>query len=355
MHEIEETIEDIKNYAVNLYDVCIIPVKRNDIVGDGGTGYTTFDGAPISVMGDNYYSLRPIMTPEPRYTQVFTEHNDMSSQKGGMGHVMKVEDTKTGAFYAAKMQTVWINNYMTEGLIAAQFNHPNVISSHGFGIKGIPVPSRYDLYSLYPWVDGVHMGHWMQEGVGLDGIVRVVDQVARGVMHINDKGYVYCDLKPANVMVDTDQNASIIDFGVSISLENIEFTSPILIKTCTFGYSPPEKRLGEVSLQTDVFSFGALVYESLVQERVYPTHIQEPWMRRYHPPAIARHEFINAHDALLPVNYLYRENFDKYPEVAEELSYILRKAMAKDLDIRYASVREMYKELLPVLMYLCDL
>jgi len=193
--------------------------------------------------------------------------------RGGTGTVYCARDVRSGREVALKVFPTLISpeqrrRYLKEAQAASALHHPYVVSIYEVG--------RADDqdYIVMEYVDGRTLGETIPAG-GLTagealGLARMIAE-ALAVAHA--AGIVHRDLKPANLMVKPDGSIKILDFGLAKFMETGE--SPSLQTSTgqivgTVCYLSPEQAQGQpVDARSDVFSFGAVLYEMLTGERPF--------------------------------------------------------------------------------------
>jgi serine/threonine protein kinase len=110
---------------------------------------------------------------------------------------------------------------------------------------------------------------------GANKIARIIVGIALAMRFLHSRGFIHCDLKPDNILLDWDWNVRIADFGRSISLNNPEIPSLIHpdaadgISFIDSYYFAPECYENRASQRSDVFSFGLILYELLTGQPVF--------------------------------------------------------------------------------------
>ena len=208
---------------------------------------------------------------------------------GGMGEVWSARDTRIGREVAIKVLPAAmtgdedrLRRFEQEARAAGGLNHPNLVTIHEFGSHGTAPFIVMELLEGQTLRDLVRSSH---DGKGTPrlSIRKVIDyatQIATGLAAAHDKGIVHRDLKPENIFVTSDGRVKILDFGLAklaapADVEGTEArtekknTSPGTVMG-TAGYMSPEQVRGQqVDHRTDIFSFGAILYEMLSGRRAF--------------------------------------------------------------------------------------
>ena len=199
---------------------------------------------------------------------------------GGMGEVYRARDSKLGRDVAVKVLPEKLSRdadalarFEREARAVAALSHPNILAIFDLGVE------EGRSYAVTELLDGETLREKLSEGaLPTRKAVGYALQVVRGLAAAHEKGIVHRDLKPENVFVTRDGRVKILDFGLAklMEAEPGETRSPTIAATQpgvvmgTVGYMSPEQvRARPVDHRTDVFSFGAILYEMLSGERAF--------------------------------------------------------------------------------------
>lgn len=241
--------------------------------------------------------------------------------RGGMGEVWRAFDTETDRVVALKVlpphlaaDSNFAARFLREAHAAARLNNPHVIPIHHYG----EIDGR--LYVDMRLVEGRDLHQLLTEGA-LDPAraVRVVDQVAKALHAAHKVGLVHRDVKPSNVLIDEDDFAYLIDFGLARALDESRLTHTGST-VGTILYIAPE-RLGDSphdDARGDVYALACVLYECLTGK--------PPFAPVGLAGVIAAH--LNTPPPQPSVNC---------PGVPKALDAVIAKGMAKDPDERYAT------------------
>lgn len=257
---------------------------------------------------------------------------------GGMGEVYRAKDTRLGREIAIKILPAEVSadperldRFEREARSASALNHPNIVTIHDVG--------RTDFVSYIGMelVEGGTLREVLAAGpLPTKKLLHIAAQAADGLANAHAAGIVHRDLKPENLMVSRDGFVKILDFGLAKPAASAEVlpeaaTAGLLSRSGvilgTVGYMSPEQASGRpVDFRSDQFSFGSVLYEMATGKRAF---------QRDTPPetlvAIIRDE----PEAIASVN----------PQVPPPLCWIVERCLAKDPEERYASTRDLARDL----------
>ena len=201
--------------------------------------------------------------------------------EGGMGVVYKARDTHLDRIVAIKVlphdkvsDPDRKRRFVQEAKAASALNHPNIITVHDIrsesGVDFIVME-----YAAGRTLDGIIPAN----GLGVAQSLRYGVQIADALARAHEAGIVHRDLKPSNVMVTVEDRVKLLDFGLAKLLDPPDATvdetrtSPLTevgIVVGTTAYMSPEQAEGrKVDARSDIFSFGAVLYEMLTGRRPF--------------------------------------------------------------------------------------
>lgn len=199
---------------------------------------------------------------------------------GGMGEVYRARDTKLNRDVAIKVlpphlasDPAALARFEREAQAVGALSHPNILAIHEFGSgQGVS-------YAVTELLDGDTLRGRM--GASPLPVRKTLDygvQIVRGLAAAHQKGIIHRDLKPENIFVTRDGQVKILDFGLAKSggaaavqaeTQLVSATEPGTVMG-TVGYMSPEQVRGlPVDQRTDIFSFGAVLYEMLTGRRAF--------------------------------------------------------------------------------------
>jgi serine/threonine protein kinase/Tol biopolymer transport system component len=200
---------------------------------------------------------------------------------GGMGEVYRALDPRLGREVAVKvlpperMDEERRRRFVQEARAASALNHPNIVTIH-------EIESANGLdFIVMEYVPGKSLDRLIpRQGMPLGEALRIAIPIADALARAHGRGIVHRDLKPANVVVGSEGAVKLLDFGLA-KLVASAATSPEAetaerpltragAVSGTVGYMSPEQASGrEVDARTDIFSFGALLYEMVTGRRAF--------------------------------------------------------------------------------------
>jgi serine/threonine protein kinase/Tol biopolymer transport system component len=201
---------------------------------------------------------------------------------GGMGEVYRARDTRLNRDVAVKVlpssfaaDTERLQRFAQESRAAAALNHPNILSIYDVGTDaGTP-------YVVSELLEGETLRDRLRTGAlsSTRKAIEYAQQIARGLAAAHEKGIVHRDLKPENIFITHDGRAKILDFGLakftrpeaeSADAPTVQVATEAGTVMGTAGYMSPEQVRGKpTDARSDIFSFGAILYEMLAGKRAF--------------------------------------------------------------------------------------
>lgn len=195
---------------------------------------------------------------------------------GSMGNVYLAHDADLDRAVAVKtlrdlvldeeMREIFLSRFQNEARAAARLHHPNIVQIFDVGDDPNLGP-----YLVFEYVKGHTLKQEIKKHGPLsrDRLLELAQHVADALTTAHMAGVIHRDLKPENLLITENGQVKLADFGIA-RVPNADLTKEgqFLGTPC---YSAPETlRSGEYSEQSDLFSFGALIYEAISGERAFP-------------------------------------------------------------------------------------
>jgi eukaryotic-like serine/threonine-protein kinase len=260
---------------------------------------------------------------------------------GGMGEVYLARDEGLGRKAALKLlpdsltrDETQLGRFKNEARTASALNHPNILTVYEIGAEGNVQ------FIATEFIEGVTLRAALVSGkMNPDRALEIAVQVASALAAAHDAGVVHRDIKPENIMLRPDGYAKVLDFGIaklteqkpasddhSIETTALLQTRPGLVLGTAHYMSPEQARGQKVDARSDIWSLGVVLYEMVAGSPPF----------RGDTPSDCIAAILTAEPA--PLSSIS-------PDVPAKLESILQKALRKNTDERYQTIKEMLAEL----------
>lgn len=254
---------------------------------------------------------------------------------GGMGRVYKAHDPDIRRTVAVKLISTslmssadcadYIRRFRREAEAAARCAHPNIIAIYDYALhEGQP-------FLAMEFVHGMSLRQRLDEesAMAVPDAIHVMLQVLEALGSAHQQGVIHQDVKPANILLTSQMQAKVADFGIS-RFVNTDVTN-VSSSMGTPNYMSPEQcRGGGIDHRSDLFSVGATLFEMLAGERAFPGQTLTE----------VSHRIVNERLPLLPA---------AVRGAAPRLQFVLERAMGKQPEDRFESGPEMAEALRQIL------
>ena len=252
---------------------------------------------------------------------------------GGMGVVYKAEDTRLGRHVALKFlseactkDSVTLQRFFLEARAISSVNHPNICIIHDINeFEGRP-------YIVMEHLEGRTLHSIIADGpMSVDRILDISPGILDGMAAAHAKGIIHRDVKPANILVTFEGRAKILDFGLAKLKDaaHVIGDTPMTTPGTTLGtlsYMSPEQIRGEpVDPRTDVYSFGAVLYEMATGGKAF--------------------DAAGGKNIVAILKNPPREPTELRPDLPVALSFTIKRALSKRKEDRQQSASEMRSEI----------
>lgn len=252
--------------------------------------------------------------------------------RGGMGIVYKGVDPALDRAVAIKVlppkklsQKKAIQRFLREARVSARLDHPHIIKIYDIGEEeGI-------YHIVMEYVSGKTLRDIIEERekineINITSMTKLFRQICQAIDYAHNLKIVHRDIKPENIMVTSDGNAKVMDFGLAV-LEDRHSITEVGAVMGTIAYFSPEQAKGELAdYRSDIYSLGIIFYEMLTN--FLPFEATNP------------SDMIQKH-----LNAIPQPPSRKNPDITTNLDDIILRALRKNPEERFLNIQEMIREL----------
>jgi len=249
--------------------------------------------------------------------------------QGGMGAVYKIYDSSLNRIVALKvilpgqeLSKSQVERFKREARAIAQIKHRNIVS-----VYHIEEHPRH--YFTMDYIEGDNLSKTLKKGaMDIKEAIAICSKIASALNTAHSKGILHRDLKSSNIMIDTNGEPHLMDFGLAkleSEDEQITRTGDMLGTPEFMSPEQVDPSCGEVGPRTDIYSLGVILYEMLTGQPPFSgTAIRILWQK---------------------LNQMPKNPSEINPSVPPELERICMRALSREQDLRFQSANEMYNAL----------
>jgi len=249
---------------------------------------------------------------------------------GGMAVVYKARCHLLNRYVAVKIlkedlaqDEEFCRRFHEESQAIAMLSHPNIVSV--YDVSHTPDQD----YIVMELIEGITLKQYMQKRGGKlnwKESLHFITQIMKGLSHAHSRGIIHRDIKPHNIMILRDGSVKVTDFGIARLMSNAQNTMTQEALGSVHYISPEQARGSHIDERSDIYSAGVVLYEMLTGRLPYEGDS---------PVAVA----------IQHINSIPLSPREIDPSIPEALEEITMRAMASDVEKRYASADEMLVDL----------
>ena len=252
--------------------------------------------------------------------------------KGGMATVYRAHQASMDRDVAIKVMSLdladepeFATRFKHEAQIIARLQHPHIVPVYDFGTE-----SRRLTFLVMRLLPGGSLGDELRKGgLSTERVIELTRQIASALDYAHQRGVIHRDLKPTNVLLDEQGNAYLTDFGIAKMIGGSTITgvtSPGSVMGTPTYMAPEQWRSEPVDARTDVYALGVIVYQMLLGQVPFSSETPHGLMYQHldsEPPSPRTIK----------------------PGLPMGIEPVIRKALAKSPNERYASAGDLARDL----------
>lgn len=246
-----------------------------------------------------------------------------------MAVVYKARDVLLNRYVAIKVlneslsnDSEFVRRFSREAQAAASLSHPNVVSVYDVGQE------NHVHYIVMEYIEGPTLKEYIQQYSPLtaEEVVSIASQICDALAHAHENQIIHRDIKPHNILLGRNGRAKVTDFGIARATSSSTITQAGSVMGSVHYFSPEQARGGVIGEKSDIYSLGVVMYEMVTGQLPFDgdsaisiamKHLQEP----VEDPAKLN------------------------PDIPRSIHDVIMRALEKDPDRRYPSVRAMKQEI----------
>jgi len=221
---------------------------------------------------------------------------------------LKVQYNNNSFFYS---------KLLNEARLLQKLHHPNIVNIYGF--------DRQNNAIIVEYIDGINLENYLAKSdtpILFSLAYKILLEICKGLKYIHQKKIVHLDLTLNNIILSSDGQIKIIDFGIAKTVDELK-QGPLASYEGTLNYMSPEQLCGEIlDESSDVYSFGIIAYRMVTGKKLY--------------------SFKNKHDAIEQIN---NPSLLCNKAIPKKLEHIIDKCLIRDKSFRYKNAIELFDEL----------